>query len=88
MKMNDFNKAKSDATEALNIDENYLKAYIRRGESNMRLCCWQEAVDDFHEALKQETNNVNIYKMLEESRRELMRMKELEVNKANNNNKF
>jgi len=82
MKMNDFNKAKSDATEALNIDKNYLKALGRRGESNMRLCCWQEAVDDLQEALRQEPNNVSINKMLMESRRETKRLEELEIFKA------
>jgi len=44
----------------------------------MRLCCWNEAVEDLQLALSMEQSNENINAMLKESRREAKRLEELE----------
>lgn len=54
-----------ECTEALKLDENYLKALLRRGSSYLELHEYEEAVRDFERACKIDNsrgmNNIHIY---------------------------
>ncbi|GJQ86591.1 hypothetical protein Trydic_g7825 [Trypoxylus dichotomus] len=58
-KLNNLQKAIADCTSALSLDENYLKALLRRAKCYMDLGEYEEAVRDYEKACKMDKNREN-----------------------------
>lgn len=52
-----MNEAAAECTEALKLNENYLKALLKRGTIYMKLEEYEEAVRDFEKACKMDKND-------------------------------
>jgi len=50
MKLKKFTEALADCNKAIALNENYAKAYLRRGEVRMELDDYEEATRDFNRA--------------------------------------
>jgi DnaJ family protein C protein 7 len=50
----------ADCSSALDLDENYLKALLRRAKCYMELSDFDEAVRDYERALKMDNSRGNI----------------------------
>ncbi|KAG6751501.1 hypothetical protein POTOM_043690 [Populus tomentosa] len=61
-----FPEAEDDCTEALNLDDRYIKAYSRRATTRKELGKLKESVEDSEFALKLEPNNQEIKKQYAE----------------------
>ncbi|KAJ6775565.1 hypothetical protein OIU79_018689 [Salix purpurea] len=59
-------KAEDDCTEALNLDDHYIKAYSRRATARKELGKLKESIEDSGFALKLEPNNQEIKKQHDE----------------------
>ncbi|KAB5556011.1 hypothetical protein DKX38_006920 [Salix brachista] len=57
-----FQEAEDDCTEALNLDDHYIKAYSRRATARKELGKLKESIEDSGLALKLEPNNQEIKK--------------------------
>ncbi|KAB5529150.1 hypothetical protein DKX38_019231 [Salix brachista] len=57
-----FREAEDDCTEALNLDDRYIKAYSRRATTRKELGKLKESIEDSEFALKLEPNNQEIKK--------------------------
>ncbi|CDP18255.1 unnamed protein product [Coffea canephora] len=63
-----FEEAESDCTEALNLDDRYIKAYSRRSTARKELGKLKEAYDDAEFALRLEPQNQEIKKQYAEAK--------------------
>ncbi|CAK7340538.1 unnamed protein product [Dovyalis caffra] len=61
-----FQEAEDDCTEALNLDDRYIKAYSRRAAARKELGKLKESIEDSEFALKLEPNNQEIKKQYSE----------------------
>ncbi|KAL6563012.1 hypothetical protein OROHE_005599 [Orobanche hederae] len=66
IKIKRFHEAENDCTEALNLDDRYIKAYSRRSTARKQLAKLKEAVDDVEFALRLEPQNQEIRKQYAE----------------------
>ncbi|GER44971.1 tetratricopeptide repeat protein [Striga asiatica] len=66
IKLKRFQEAENDCTEALNLDDRYIKAYSRRSTARKELGKLKEAVDDAEFALRLEPQNQEIKKQCAE----------------------
>jgi serine/threonine-protein phosphatase 5 len=57
MKLEEFGYALSDATRAIKLDPNYVKAYYRRASCYMQTLRYQSAIADFKKVLALEPKN-------------------------------
>ncbi|MED6186230.1 hypothetical protein PIB30_064891 [Stylosanthes scabra] len=62
IKLRRFQEADDDCTEALNLDDRYIKAYSRRATSRKELGKFKESMEDAEFALRLEPNNQEIKK--------------------------
>ncbi|XP_021687734.2 uncharacterized protein LOC110669982 isoform X2 [Hevea brasiliensis] len=63
LKIRKFQEAENDCTEALNLDDRYIKAYSRRATARKELGRFKESVEDSEFALRLEPNNQEIKKL-------------------------
>nr|TKS13719.1 RNA polymerase II-associated protein 3-like isoform X1 [Populus alba] len=66
LKIKRFREAEDDSTEALNLDDRYIKAYSRRATARKELGKLKESIEDSEFALKLEPNNQEIKKQYAE----------------------
>eukprot|EP00258_Populus_trichocarpa_P022944 XP_024438963.1 RNA polymerase II-associated protein 3 isoform X2 [Populus trichocarpa] len=66
LKIKRFPEAEDDCTEALNLDDRYIKAYSRRATTRKELGKLKESIEDSEFALKLEPNNQEIKKQYAE----------------------
>ena len=64
-----------DCTSALDLDENYFKAILRRAKSYMDLEMFDEAVRDYEQAHKMERGNHEVRQLLQQAKLELKKSK-------------
>lgn len=69
IKMRRFEEAEYDCSEAIDLDDRYVKAYSRRGTAKKELGKLLDAIDDFEFALRLEPENKELKKQYEEARR-------------------
>ncbi|XP_076350616.1 dnaJ homolog subfamily C member 7-like isoform X3 [Tachypleus tridentatus] len=87
LKMNRINEAVEDYSKAIQLDKEYVKAYLRRAKCYMDTHKYEEAVRDF-ETLYQKNKILEYQKLLDHARLELLKSKRknyyqiLEVNKS------
>ncbi|XVE63127.1 hypothetical protein DITRI_Ditri06bG0175000 [Diplodiscus trichospermus] len=62
LKVKKFQEAEDDCTEALNLDDRYIKAYSRRATARKELGKLKESIEDAEFALRLEPNNQEIKK--------------------------
>lgn len=68
LKLKRFQEAEDDCTEALNMDDRYIKAYSRRATARKELGKHKECIDDAEFALRLEPNNQEIKKQYSEAK--------------------
>ncbi|KAG8369075.1 hypothetical protein BUALT_Bualt15G0112500 [Buddleja alternifolia] len=68
IKIRRFQEAENDCTEALNLDDRYIKAYSRRSTARKELGKLKESIDDAEFALRLEPQNQEIKKQYAESK--------------------
>jgi DnaJ family protein C protein 7 len=59
--MNKYNEAIADCNSAIDLDETYLKAYLRRAKTNMDLENFEEAVRDYEKIVKMDKSSRGIF---------------------------
>jgi len=69
LKLEHWEKAELDCDEALRIDNEFVKAYSRRGIARHRRGKYLDAIDDFEEALFRDPNNKDLNSLLAASRK-------------------
>jgi len=69
LKLKDFTRCVSDASEAIKIKPGYLKAFHRRGKAYHALGKFEEAIKDFQFILEEEPENKDVNKDLKEARK-------------------
>ncbi|XP_024315808.1 RNA polymerase II-associated protein 3-like [Brachypodium distachyon] len=72
LKLRRFEEAKNDCTEALNLDDRYVKAYSRRITARKGLGKLKEAMDDAEFAVSVDANNPDLRKQYSEIKAQLM----------------
>ena len=55
----------SDCDEALKLDKDYLKAFLRRGRSYMEMEKYDEAIRDFEQINKMERGKIKVQRFWE-----------------------
>ncbi|GFG30261.1 hypothetical protein Cfor_11805 [Coptotermes formosanus] len=73
-KLGRLNEAVADCSSALDLDENYLKALLRRAKCYMELSDFDEAVRDYERALKMDNSREN-KRLLQEAKLALKKSK-------------
>lgn len=68
LKIRRFQEAEDDCTEALNLDDRYIKAYSRRATARKELGKYKECFEDAEFALRLEPHNQEIKKQYTEAR--------------------
>uniref|UniRef100_A0A7N0U7V1 RNA-polymerase II-associated protein 3-like C-terminal domain-containing protein n=1 Tax=Kalanchoe fedtschenkoi TaxID=63787 RepID=A0A7N0U7V1_KALFE len=68
LKIRRFQEAEDDCTEALNLDDRYIKAYSRRSTARTELKKFKESMEDADFALKLEPNNQEVKKQYLEAK--------------------
>ncbi|XP_023894070.1 uncharacterized protein LOC112005995 isoform X7 [Quercus suber] len=68
LKIRRFQEAEDDCTEALNLDDRYIKAYSRRATARKELGKYKECFEDAEFALRLEPDNQEIKKQYTEAR--------------------
>ena len=71
LKLKEYAKCISDASEAIKIKPGYLKAYHRRGKAYHALSKSELAITDFQYILEEEPDNKDVNKDLKEARKVL-----------------
>merc|ERR1711881_248405 len=74
-KLRQYEDSVVDCTEAIKLDEKYLKAFLRRGRSYMELEQYDEAVHDFEHVNKLERGNPEYRACLSNAKLELKKSK-------------
>ena len=69
--MKNFNASIEDCTSALELDETYLKAVLRRAQSYMDLDMFDKAIRDYELAYKLDSGNPEVIKLLRQAKYEL-----------------
>lgn len=69
IKMRRFEEAEYDCSEAIDLDDRYVKAYSRRGTARRELGKLIDAIDDLEFALRLEPENKELKKQYEEAKR-------------------
>ena len=64
-----------DCTSALELDEKYFKAILRRAKSYMDLEMYDEAVRDYESANKMDRGNAEVRQLLQQAKLELKKSK-------------
>lgn len=65
LKMELYDDVRLTCNEAIALEQNNVKALYRRGIANVKLCNYENAVNDLNEALRLETGNREVLKELE-----------------------
>ena len=65
----------TDCTSALELDDNYLKALLRRAKSYMELEDYEEAVRDYERAHRMDKSNGEYRRLLQQAKLELKKSK-------------
>ncbi|XP_031485925.1 uncharacterized protein LOC116254590 isoform X1 [Nymphaea colorata] len=68
IKIGKFQEAENDCTEALNLDDRYVKAYSRRATARKELGKYQASIEDSEFALRLEPENQELRKQYAEAR--------------------
>ncbi|EPS65294.1 hypothetical protein M569_09478, partial [Genlisea aurea] len=68
IKLKRFRDAENDCSEALDLDDRYIKAYSRRSTARKELGKLKEAIDDAEFALRLEPQNKELKKQFEETK--------------------
>ncbi|ONK67596.1 uncharacterized protein A4U43_C05F1730 [Asparagus officinalis] len=68
IKLKRYEEAESDCTEALNLDDRYVKAYSRRATARKELGKFKASIEDSEFAISLEPNNVELRKQYTEAR--------------------
>jgi DnaJ family protein C protein 7 len=69
-KQNKYLEALKDANKSISLNENYMKAYIRRGQIYMGLKLFEEARFDFQKVKESEPGNKEVINLLENAKKE------------------
>jgi DnaJ family protein C protein 7 len=69
-KQNKLLEALKDSNKAISINENYSKAYLRRGNVYMGLKMFEEAKYDFQKVKEKEPNNTEVNQLLQNANKE------------------
>merc|ERR1712012_851761 len=64
-----------DCSNAIDLDNNYIKAYIRRAKSYMETEQYEEAVRDYESVFKSDKSNMEFRQLLQEAKLELKKSK-------------
>jgi DnaJ family protein C protein 7 len=75
MQLGKLKESVEDCTSALQLDEHYVKAVIRRANSYMELEQFEEAVRDFELAHRLDKSNMEYRRMLQHAKVELKKSK-------------
>ena len=81
-KLNKLQESVDDCTKALELDENYTKALLRRAKSLMDLENYEEAVRDYEKAHRMDRTNPEYRKLLQQAKLELKKSKSNGWNKC------
>lgn len=73
-KINKLNQAVDDCTTAISLNENYMKAYLRRAKSYMDLEMYEEAVRDYERIWRKDRTREN-KRLLDQAKLELKKSK-------------
>ncbi|CAN8000469.1 unnamed protein product [Ixodes pacificus] len=73
-KINQLNQAVEDCTTAISLNENYMKAYLRRAKSYMDLEMYEEAVRDYERIWRKDRTREN-KRLLDQAKLELKKSK-------------
>ncbi|XP_030532490.1 RNA polymerase II-associated protein 3-like [Rhodamnia argentea] len=68
LKIRRFKEAEEDCTEALNLDDRYIKAYSRRATARKELAKYKESLEDAEFALRLEPQNEEIKKQYSDAK--------------------
>ena len=68
-KLNNMMEALKDINKSITLNENYIKAYMRRGNIYMALKMYEEAKYDFQKVKEAEPTNRDAVKLLEEAKK-------------------
>ncbi|KAF8043216.1 hypothetical protein BT93_A1532 [Corymbia citriodora subsp. variegata] len=68
LKIRRFKEAEDDCTEALNLDDRYIKAYSRRATARKELAKYKESLEDAEFALRLEPQNEEIKKQYSDAK--------------------
>lgn len=68
-KLNNMMEALKDVNKSISLNENYTKAYLRRGNIYMALKMYEEAKYDFQKVKDLEPNNSDVHKLLEDAKK-------------------
>ncbi|KMZ59505.1 Serine/threonine-protein phosphatase 5 [Zostera marina] len=68
LKIKKYEGAENDCTEALNLDDRYVKAYSRRATARKELGRFKESIEDSEFALRLEPNNQELKKLYSEAK--------------------
>ena len=74
--LKNFNASIQDCTSALELDDTYLKAVLRRAQSYMDLDMFDKAVRDYESAYKLDCGNPEVIKLLRQAKYELTKPKQ------------
>ncbi len=74
-KMKKWKESIEDCTKAIELDENYLKAILRRASSYMEMEEYEEAVRDYERAHKADRSNGEYRRLLQNAKLELKKSK-------------
>merc|ERR1712018_566975 len=74
-KLKKFQDSIADCDEAVQLDDKYLKAFVRRGKSYLELEKYEEAVRDFEQVNKMERGNHEYRQLLSNAKLELKKSK-------------
>jgi len=75
IRMEEFGAAIADATEAIELDKTYAKAYYRRGDAQFALSHFRDAVANFRYAAKLVPKDPDLRRKLAEAEKELKRVR-------------
>lgn len=75
IRQENFGSAIQDATQALELDSSYAKAYYRRGDASFALSHFRDAVADFRAAARLAPRDPDLRKKLSEAEREYKRVR-------------
>lgn len=67
LKLERYDEVIADATKALEIDVNYIKAYHRRGKAHLALNQLEQALHDFEQCIARDPNDAEILDALGET---------------------